>query len=119
MDKDIAAALAQLAPVPTDAVIYTAETDTNKLLGRPSQYVGKLNWTDPRVPTQKLGATVEMFTDDASMQARFTYLDRILKSSPLFLQYIYRNDARRLILRVPKELTPDQAKAYEDWFKKL
>ncbi len=71
------------------------------------------------MPQQKQAATIEMFSDDASMQARFTYLDGIQKSSPLFLQYMYRNDARRLVLRVPKELTPDQAKAYEEWLSRL
>ena len=114
-----AGGLAKSGIVTTDVIVYTADTDPNKLLGRPGQYVGKVNWTDARVPTQKQQATVEIFADDASMQARFAYLDGILKSSPLFLQYMYRNDARRLIVRVPKELTPPQASDYETWLKTL
>lgn len=114
-----AALLAKSGIATTDVIAYTADTDPNKLLGRPAQYVGKVNWTDPRAPAQKQQATVEIFADDASMQARFTYLDGILKSSPLFLQYMYRNDARRLIVRVPKELTPTQAAEYESWLKTL
>ena len=118
-DKDIASALAVLTPTVTDVIVFTAETDTNKLLGRPGQYIGKVNWTDPRAPQQKQNATIELFADDATLQARFAYLDPILKSSPLFLQYMYRNDARRLLLRLPKELTPAQAQVYADWLATL
>ena len=114
-----AASLGKSGIATTDVIVYTADNDQNKLLGRPGQYVGKVNWTDMRAPAQKQQATVEIFADDASMQARFTYLDGILKSSPLLLQYMYRNDARRLIVRVPKELTPAQAGEYEAWLKTL
>ena len=103
----------------TDVVIYTAETDKNKLLGRPGQYVGKVSWNDPRVASRSYEATIELFADKASMDARFTYIDAIIKSSPLLLQYMYRNDGRLAILRVPKDLTPTQAQAYADWFAKL
>jgi len=112
-----AAALAKSGIPTTDVIVYTADTDQNKLLGRPGQYVGKVNWTDVRAPAQKQQATVVIFADDASMQTRFGYLDGILKSSPLFLQYMYRSDARRLIIRVPKQLTPAQAGEYEIWLK--
>lgn len=81
--------------------IYTAESNQNHLPGRPGQYVGKVSWTDARAPVQNSQAAAEIFADDASMQARFAYFDGILKSSPLLLQHIYRNDVRRLILRVP------------------
>jgi hypothetical protein len=118
-DTDIAAAVALLTPAASDLIVYTAETDTNSLLGRPGQYTGKVSWTDPRAPQQRLNATIELFADDATLQARFAYLDPILKSSPLFLQYMYRNDGRRLLLRVPKELTPAQAQSYADWLRKL
>ena len=43
-DKDVAAALASFTPAPNDVVIYTAETDTNKFLGRPGQvHTGKVS----------------------------------------------------------------------------
>jgi hypothetical protein len=120
MSGDAFAALLAKSGIATgDVVVYTAETDTNHLLGRPGQYIGKVNWTDVRASSRKQEATVEIFGDDASLQARYTYLDGIFKSSPLFLQYMFRNETRRLILRVPKELTPTQASEYESWLKTL
>jgi len=103
-----------------ELTVFTAETDPNKLLGRPGQYAAKVSWRDTRVTDRYADqATIEVFPDSASLQMRFTYIDGIMKSSPLFLQWMYRNDARLALLRLPKELTPDQAKAWEDWFKKI
>ncbi len=101
----------------TDIVVFTAESDPNKLLGRPSQYTGKLSWKDPRGPNDT--ATLEIFGNLADLQARFTYIDAIFKSSPLVLQWMWKYDERLALLRVPKDLTPDQAKFYEDWLKTL
>lgn len=116
---DAVAAAVRASGIPvTDLVVFTAETDPNKLLGRPGQYIAKVSWKDPRVSTADL-ATIEVFPDAASLQARFAYIDGIFKSSPMLLQWMYRNEARLALLRLPKELTPDQAKQYEDWFKTL
>lgn len=114
----LAAALKSSGLPIRDAVVYTAETDPNKLLGRPSQYTVKINWTDARA-AQAGQATVEAFSDSDSMQVRYTYLDTVTKSSPLLVQYMSRNDAIRAILRVPSQLTPDQAAAYAQWFTTL
>jgi hypothetical protein len=114
-----AAALAKSGILSADVVVYTDATDPNHFLGRPGQYVGKVNWTDSRAPAQKQQATVEIFADDASMQARFSYLSDAFKAFPTTLQYMYRNDARRMVLRVPRELTPSQAAEYESWLKSL
>src|SRR4051812_30618240 len=57
-----------------DVVIYTEETDKNHLLGRPGQYVAKINWTDPRYPDQIEGATIEAFANAAEMNRRAEYL---------------------------------------------
>jgi hypothetical protein len=118
-DQVVAAAVKASSFAITDVVIYTADTDTNKLLGRPGQYIGKVSWNDPRVTSKSYETTIELFADKASMDARFTYVDAIIKSSPLFLQYMYRNDGRLAILRIPKDLTPTQAQTYADWFAKL
>jgi hypothetical protein len=103
----------------TEVTVYTAETDTNKLLGRPGQYIAKASWKEPRAASSTDLATIEVFPDLASLQTRYTYIDAIIKSSPLFLQWMYRNDERLALLRLPKDLTPDQAKQYEDWLKTL
>lgn len=101
----------------TSIVVFTAETDPNKFLGRPGQYIGKVSWKDPRAPRED--ATIEVFPDAASLQARFVYIDAIMKSSPMFLQWMFRNETRLALLRLPKDLTPDQAKEYENWLSKL
>src|SRR5256885_634879 len=54
-------------------VIYTAETDTNHLLGRPGQYTGKANWNDTRDPDTTDTYSVELFatTDDLSRREQY------------------------------------------------
>ena len=119
LGEAVAAAVRASGQPISDVVVFTAETDPNKLLGRPGQYIAKVSWRDTRVTSPTDLATIEVFADAASMQSRFTYLDAIIKSAPLFLQWMYRNDARLAILRLPKDLTPDQASAWEQWFKKI
>lgn len=113
--EELADALAASGLPVSDVVVYTDETDVNHLLGRPGQYVAKINWTDTRVPQQVQEATIEAFADMPSMENRFKYLDTIIKSAAIFNQWMYRNDAVRLLLRAPHELTPSQAKDYETW----
>ena len=57
--------------------VYTEETDPNKLLGRPGQYVGKANFRNPRADSDDLkgldvseGGSIEVFTsEDVSNEA--------------------------------------------------
>jgi hypothetical protein len=97
--------------------VLNAETDPNALLGKPDQYVGKVYWSDTRVLAGQ--PTAELFADDATMAARFAYLDNNFKQTASPAQYMYRNDARRVLLRVPTTLTRAQATEYEEWLKKL
>lgn len=115
---DSLAAALGASGLPVVAVqVWTAETDVNKLLGRPGQYTGKVSWTDSRL-TAPAGGTVEVFSDAPAMDAWFTYTDTLSKN-PLLSQYIYRNDARLLIMRLSHELTPDQAAEYRAWLSAL
>ena len=50
-----------------DVRAFTAENDPNQLLGRPGQYVAKVSWKDTRA--QDVDATIEVFADDAALQA--------------------------------------------------
>ena len=118
-DQAVATAVRAASFGVTDVVIYTAETDTNKLLGRPGQYTAKVSWNDPRVSSKNRDSTIEIFPDKASLDARYAYIDGIIKSAPALLQYMYRNDGRLALLRLPKDLTPAQAQEYSDWFAKL
>ena len=131
----LAAALKASGMPITEIVIYTPESDPNKLLGRPGQYVAKVNWRDQRTeptpfptvsgfafPTTEPtppDATIEVFPDDATLRTRQEYTEAISKSSPLLLQYIYANTARRALMRLPKDFTPDQAQAYQAWLATL
>lgn len=104
-------------PITSD-IVYTAETDPNKLLGRPSQYTAKASWKDPRVddplksdePGIWTGGTVEIFATDADRQTFQTYVAEMAKT-PLLAHYGYARG--RVLLRVAGRLTPDQAAEYD------
>jgi hypothetical protein len=103
----------------TATVVHTPESDPNKLLGRPGQYTGKINWTDTRTGAAAQGdATIELFADRQTLDARKAYVEPFTKTS-LFAQYLYAHPTRLALMRLPHELTPEQAKQYEDWFNKL
>ena len=108
-----------------ESFTYTADNDQNHLLGRPGQYTGKANWIDTRLTSTNTGVkisvtdggSVETFAslDDASK--RFSYIQSLSTSgNALFAEYEYQHGAA--ILRVSSALTPAQAQAYDDAFKK-
>ena len=107
-------------PTMSGIVVYTEDTDTNKLLGRPNQYTSKVNFADTR--TEQLskdnptGGSVEVFANPQDAKTRWTYVDEISKSSPMFTQYLYLNG--NVLLRIDGALTPSQAKEYETAFGK-
>lgn len=105
---------------------YTAENDVNKLLGRPGQYIGKLNFKDTRLssPDQGVnisvpdGGSIEVFANTTDAKNRFTYIQSISKSGvSLFAEYEYLEGVA--ILRLSPQLTPAQAAQYEAAFKAL
>lgn len=101
-----------------DVVAYTSETDPNKLLGRPNQYAIKVSWTDTRVPElNPLSSkpTIEVFTSAPALAAWKQYIEALGTAGPLFAQYVYVNEARMALCRVPRDFTPEQAKDYERW----
>jgi hypothetical protein len=102
-------------------VIYTAETDPNKLLGRPNQYTEKASWADERLKqgaTGELsGGTVEVFDSAESLERRKRYVEEIGKSVPFLAQYVYAH--KNVLLRLDHSLTPKQAGEYENILKVL
>lgn len=98
---------------------FSAESDPNKLLGRPNQYTAKVSWQDTRAGEGADDATAELFANTADLAARRTYTTAISTSGGAFAQYIYANEPRRLLLRLPHQLTPDQAAGYEAWLATL
>lgn len=104
-------------------VVYTAETDTNNLLGRPNQYISKVNFADNRISQEFVdendakGGTIEVFTNKEDMKKRKEYIEQISSSASMFAQYIYSKG--NALLRIEKDLTPEQAKEYESVFNEI
>jgi hypothetical protein len=96
-----------------NSVEYTADTDTNKLLGRPGQYIGKVNFEDTRIDddTANLDDSIEVFANDTDLQNRLNYTKSISSQMPMFAQYSYSH--KNILLRLDKALTPEQAAEYE------
>lgn len=95
--------------------VFTAETDPNKLLGRPGQYTAKVSWKDQRARDTE-DATVELYPEREAMERRAKYIEELGRQSTLLLQYVYSDPERGAVLRVPKDLTPEQAKDYQTWW---
>jgi hypothetical protein len=108
-----------------ESFTYTADNDVNKLLGRPGQYIGKVNFKDTRITdatntgaaiSVRDGGSIETFTNDDLAAKRFKYIQAISQSgAALFAEYEYLEGST--ILRISSELTPTQAKAYESALK--
>lgn len=104
---------------------FTAENDPNHLLGRPGQYTSKVAWRDSRVPLQTSewqhevsdGGGIEVCATLEEATRRFTSVEEISQSSPLFAEYDYQ--AGQAILRISKVLTPAQAEAYHKAFQQI
>jgi hypothetical protein len=105
------------------ATVYTAETDPNKLLGRPGGYTSKADFTDQRAKPNlddevQRGGSVEVYDDPATAKKRSEYITKILEGVPAFgTEYHYVKDG--ILLRVSGALTPDQAGEYEAALKQL
>jgi len=88
--------------------VYTSETDPNKLLGRPNQYTSKVNFKN---------GSVEVFENEKDVKARKEYIDSLGKATPMFAEYSYING--NVLLRIKSDITPEEAKKYEESFMKI
>jgi hypothetical protein len=57
-------------------VAHSAASDPNRLLGRPDQYVVKVNWRDTRASDADRDLTIEVFTHEDAMLARARFAAR-------------------------------------------
>lgn len=115
-DSVLAAFKAAGLPI-AETVIWTADSDPDKLLGRPNQYVASASWHDSRLPFSEgfstdSGGTVEIFASEADLKTRRDYIEAIAKA-PLIGGHRYTFARDRVLLRVSGALTPDQAAEYE------
>lgn len=111
-------------------VVYTEDTDLNKLLGRPGQYTSKVGFEDKRLEQvnanneflteeerkEPTGGTVEVFNNEKDMLNRKKYIESFSTSS-MFSQYVYSKG--NALLRIDGKITPTQAKEYEELFNKI
>lgn len=103
-----------------EVAVYTAETDPNKILGRPNGYTSKANFRDTRIapsnpPTPTIevssGGSVEIWPTIEGAKARSDVLQAAGKSFAPLIEYNYLDGP--VLLRISKDLTPDQAAEYE------
>ncbi|MBF0802933.1 MULTISPECIES: hypothetical protein [unclassified Neisseria] len=103
----------KLKTIPTlgKVVIYTEDTDPNKLLGRQGQYIGKLNFNDTRyqMHPENFG-TIEIFKTKGELEDRYNYVATVTKSTP-FTVYQFKHE--NLLMRLPHDMTPTQVKEYQ------
>jgi hypothetical protein len=94
-------------------VVYTAATDPNHRLGRPGQYVSKVNFHDNRLEKSEDmsidgGGAVETFDSESDAERWYTAVSGFDKA--LGSGYDYWDGKR--VLRLSSKLTPAQAKRY-------
>lgn len=97
--------------------VYDEENDPNNLLGRPNQYTSKINFADNRIEQYEgsiTGGSIEVFKNSTDMENRKSYVESISAQASMFAQYIYSEG--NYLLRIDKDLTPSQAKEYEEAF---
>lgn len=101
------------------SVVYTEETDPNKLLGRPGQYKGKVSWRDQRDNQNSDGLeyTVEVFSSAEDLEKRRKYVEAISRSLSALAEYQFVH--KNALLRLHHNLTPKQAAEYEKVLKSL
>ena len=70
---------------------YTEETDTNNLLGRPNQYISKINGADTRLEqtdeNNPTGFSIEVFENNEDALARQEYINQIGAQMPMMVEY--------------------------------
>lgn len=100
-------------------IVYTAENDPNKILGRPNQYTSTVEFVDTtleQIGDSPVGGNVEVFSNAKDAESRKIYIDSF-GSSPLFAEYSYINGST--LLRLDLSLTPAQAEKYKSEFDKI
>lgn len=102
-------------------IVYTAETDRNKLLGRPGQYTSKVNFADSRLqqpdPNDPVGGSIEVFNNAAELKDRKEYIESLYLKMPALTEYMVVNG--NYLLRLSNEFTPSQADEYKTLFMKI
>ena len=95
-------------------IIFDAKTDPNRLLGRPGGYLSKVSFFDARYLDRDSDGnyqhTIEVFVTPAAAQTRKRYIEKVTNGVPFLAQYQFNSG--RILLRLDKALTPDEADKY-------
>lgn len=101
-----------------NVVVYNEKTDPNKMLGRPNQYISKVNFADTRLdqldPKNPNGGSIETFKNTDDLKARKEYIESVIKTTPAFTEYMVVNG--KYLLRLSKDMTNDQVNKYKKAF---
>jgi hypothetical protein len=99
------------------SMTYTAENDPDTLLGRPGQSTSKVNFQDTRLPPEgeefstDSGGAVEVFAIVDDARRRKEYIEGLGRALPSAVESDYLHG--RVLLRLTRRLTPEQAGQYE------
>lgn len=112
----------KLANLPIgNVIVYTEDNDVNKLLGRPNQYISKVNFADTTLEQIDAedpdGGSIETFRNPADLTARKDYIEAAEKEMPALVEYMVVNG--NYLLRLNHGLTPTQVDGYKEAFMKL
>lgn len=101
-----------------DEIVYTSETDPNEKLGRPGEYIAKINFNDSNFfeEGEEPELSIEVFENEEDMIKRRDYIQEITDTNDMnaFKYYIYNNGM--FLFRIPYSVTPEVAAEYEDIF---
>lgn len=106
-----------------NTIEYTEETDENELLGRPGQYIGKVNFGDSRIDqyskNDPKGGTIEVFGNKNDTENRYQYIASVTQGNSMLSQYMYKSPDGLALLRLDHALTPSQAEQYQTAFEEF
>ena len=104
------------------SITYTAQSDPNERLGRPGQYVGKINFTvsgikidDPESDDKFLvenGGSIEVFLNEEDAKKRSDTIKNLMDGVFVPIEYHYIKD--NVLIRLSQKLTPDQAEKFNE-----
>jgi hypothetical protein len=98
----------------SEVAVYNEDTD--RLFGRPGQYIEKVSWWDTRTRrgdeiTIDSGGSLERFATLRDYRERLAYLEAVA-TGPLLGEYRYPSESELMILRIALALTPTAANSY-------
>ena len=99
-----------------ELVVYTADSSPMIQFRPMDHFIGNADWRDERIPRRaaqgiEYSGSLEVFASSDIRHRRQRTLEMLRKGASPLSEYFYGND--RLLLRLSKRLTPEQAADYE------